>query len=92
VYPSLFEGFGFPVIEPLVVGTPVVCGTVGVVRELPSDAVLTVDQTSAGDIARGVREAVEGWCPPSSAVAWARQRFTWSRCATETADIYRSLL
>lgn len=90
VYPSVSEGFGFPIIEGLLMGKPVVCGPVGVVPELVVDSVRLVDVHSPSSVASGIASAVHGWRPSASAVEWARKKFTWSQCASETAEIYRS--
>jgi len=92
VYPSVREGFGFPVLEGALLGRPVVCGRVGIVPELPPGLVLDVDVTDPEAIAAGLRDAASGWTPDAAAVRRAREHFTWSRCADETVAVYREVL
>lgn len=92
VYPSISEGFGFPIVEGLVMGKAVVCGNVGVVPELEPDSVITVDTSSPSSIAAGLSLALAGWKPSEHAVRWARRKFGWTSCARETAAIYRSCI
>lgn len=90
VYPSLAEGFGFPAIEAAALGVPVVCGPTGVVPELPPGLVRTVDVSSAAAVAGGLANVLDGWRPDEDAVRWARDHFTWQRCARGTAEVYRA--
>lgn len=89
VYPSINEGFGFPVLEGAMLGRPVVCGNEGIVPELPPGLVCTVDVSDPPAIARGLETVLAGdWRPEARAVRDARGRFTWSRCAQETCRVY----
>jgi glycosyltransferase involved in cell wall biosynthesis len=94
-FPSLHEGFGFPVLEAMVQGTPVVCADIPTLREVAGDAALLVAPTD-----------VEAWAEALAAVtgdAGRRQglasagttraaEFTWDRTVAETRAIYRELL
>lgn len=51
VFPSLYEGFGFPVLEAMISGTPVICSSTSSLPELAGDAALLVDPTSVEAIA-----------------------------------------
>jgi len=55
LFPSIYEGFGLPVIEAMVLGTPVVTSNVSSLPEVAGDAALLVDPYSTDDIARAIR-------------------------------------
>ena len=96
VFPSVYEGFGLPVLEALACGCPVVAANRTSVPEITGDAALLVDELLdagawAGAIERVLDEralagalAVAG--PPRAA------RFTWARAAAQTLEVYRRVL
>jgi glycosyltransferase involved in cell wall biosynthesis len=95
VYPSLYEGFGFPPLEAMAVGTPVVASDRGPLPEVLGDAALLVDPTEP----RRLMEALEAVLSSPdrrhrmSAAGRRRARlFTWPRCAEETVGVYREVL
>jgi glycosyltransferase involved in cell wall biosynthesis len=55
LFPSLYEGFGLPVLEAMSVGTPVMTSNVTSLPEVTGDAALLVDPLDTDDIARGIR-------------------------------------
>jgi glycosyltransferase involved in cell wall biosynthesis len=54
IYPTLYEGFGLPVLEAMAAGTPVICSRVASLPEVGGDAVRYCDPTDAHDIARAI--------------------------------------
>jgi glycosyltransferase involved in cell wall biosynthesis len=58
-YPSLYEGFGLPILEAFVSGTPVLAGRAGSVPELAGDAALLVDPESVETIRRGMEQLLD---------------------------------
>ncbi|MEZ2311109.1 glycosyltransferase family 4 protein [Paraburkholderia sp. RCC_158] len=55
VFPSLYEGFGLPILEAMQLGTPTLCSSGGSLPEIAGDASVCVDPYDVGDIARGLR-------------------------------------
>src|SRR5579859_1364941 len=94
-YPSLYEGFGFPPLEAMAMGTPVVASDRGSLAEVLGDAAILVDPTDDAALAR----ALEAVLTKRDLRAWLRQAgiahartFTWTRCAERTHDVYRAVL
>lgn len=95
VYPSLYEGFGFPPLEAMALGTPVVASDHGSLPEVLGDAALLVDPEDD----RAVGRAIE-WVLTKPELrdrlrraGTARARmYTWEKCAERTIDVYRDVL
>jgi glycosyltransferase involved in cell wall biosynthesis len=92
VFPSLYEGFGLPVVEAMACGTPVVTTTRGSLREIAGDAAIFVEPTETESIADGLRQILED----ANLRAELRQRgqervkqFSWERAAHQTLQVYQ---
>ncbi|HEY0964178.1 MAG TPA: glycosyltransferase family 1 protein [Candidatus Paceibacterota bacterium] len=78
-FPSLYEGFGMPLIEALSLGVPTTCSDIPVFREIGGDLVTYYDPNDPEDIARVVKAALEnGHIPPLDTVKAHVERFTWN--------------
>jgi glycosyltransferase involved in cell wall biosynthesis len=90
--PSLYEGFGFPVLEAFACGAPVVCSNASSLPEVAGDAALLVAPTDTDGLAAAIRRVLE---EPGLAAhlraAGMRQvaAFRWEECARRTLEIYR---
>ena len=92
--PSLYEGFGFPVLEAMACGAPVICSNVSSLPEVAGDAALFHTPLDDEELAAQMQRLLAD--PELSAglrqrgLAWA-PRFRWETTAAETAALYRSL-
>ena len=92
VYPSRHEGFGFPPLEAMAVGTPVVASTASCLPEVLGDAALLVSPDDLGALIAAVEAALSRPELRERLVAAGRRRaagFTWDRCAEQTVAVYR---
>ncbi len=92
VFPSLYEGFGLPVVEAMACGTPVVTSNRGALAEVAGDAAELVDPEDEESIAEGIYRVVQE--PGRAAALRDRglrrvQRFRWEQAAAETISLYR---
>ncbi len=95
VYPSLYEGFGFPVAQAMAAGAPVVTSNNSCLPEIAGDATLFVDPRSAAEIATALSCLLESPLLRSEMAARGRrraERFRWDTCATESLQFFRGVL
>lgn len=94
VFPSLYEGFGLPLLEAMACGVPVVTSNVASMPEVAGGAALLVDPRDvdglAAAIARGLRDEPLRNRLRGAGIARARQ-FSWETAARRTLDAYASL-
>lgn len=91
VFPSLYEGFGLPVLEAAECGTPVAASRAASIPEVGGDAVLYFDPMDVNDIARAMRE-IAGSAELCRMLAERGERraaeFTWDRTGREMVLLY----
>jgi glycosyltransferase involved in cell wall biosynthesis len=94
-YPSLYEGFGLPVIEAMARGVPTVSSTTSSAPEVAGDASLLVNPRSVSEIAGAVESVLTDVDLADRLASRGRaraERFTWDETARRTLEVYRLLL
>ena len=92
VYPSLYEGFGLPILEAMACGCPVITSNTSSMPEVAGDAALLVDPNETGAIENAMHRLTNdpALCAALSAKGVLRaSEFTWRRTAQQTLDVYR---
>ncbi len=92
VHPSLYEGFGFVVLEAMERGTAVACSNATCLPETGGDAARYFDPLDVADMAAAIRDAVQDREALAAAGRAHAARFDWANTARATADVYRELL
>jgi glycosyltransferase involved in cell wall biosynthesis len=95
VYPSLYEGFGFPPLEAMAVGTPVVASDRGSLPEVLGDGALIVDIGEDRPFCEALEAVLTRPELRERLTQAGRDRaraFTWEKCADKTVDVYRAVL
>ena len=94
VYPSLYEGFGLPLLEAMACGTPVVTSNVSSLPEVVGDAGITVDPTDIHALADAMSQALQDTRLRRQMIDRGRARaaeFTWLRAARQLRQVYQQL-
>lgn len=90
ILPSLYEGFGFPILEAMAAGTPVVCSNASALPEVAGDAALLFDPHDVEAMRETARKVLEDEALRAELVERGLERakfFSWERCARETLSV-----
>lgn len=91
-YPSLYEGFGFPPLEAMACGTPVVTSTVSSLPEVAGKAGVLVDQLDVEAIRVGITQAIAERDKLIPLGLKQAKQFTWAQTAREVLKIYEQII
>ena len=94
-YPSLYEGFGFPPLEAMSLGVPVLAGNSSSIPEITAHAACLVDPKNVDDIAQGLNRIVfDSDYRHTLIESGYRQitKFSWERAAAEYISLYKEVL
>ncbi len=94
VYPSLYEGFGMPILEAMNLGVPVVTSNTSALPEIAGEAALLVDPKSPDEIAKAIYKLIEDEDFKDRLVRKGlkqAKKFSWEKCAKETLTVLESL-
>ena len=92
VFPTLYEGFGLPIVEAMACGVPVLTSKTGAAPEVGGECALLVDPYDTHDIAQGIDRLLESSPCDSDREIEHAKHFTWMRCAQRTLAVYKEIL
>ena len=94
VYPSLYEGFGFPVVQAMAAKVAVLSSRTSCLPEIAGDAAALVDPRSAGEMAAQLTRLLETPGERSKLAQLGRVRaecYRWERCAQESLEFFQEI-
>ena len=95
VYPSLYEGFGLPLLEAMQCGTPVIASSTSSLPEVVGDAGILVDPADSDSLCQNILniyrdERLRNILSNKSLVQ--ARKYSWKKCVNETIEVYRTAL
>ena len=91
LFPSVYEGFGFPILEAMSCGSPVITSRTASMPEVAGDAAMLVDPIDTGAIASAMLEIMTNTALRDTLITKGYQRldnFSWEKCAQETLRVF----
>ncbi len=93
-FPSLYEGFGLPILDAQIAGIPVACSSAGSLPEVAGEGAVVFDPHSVDDMAGALRRCLTDATLRETLIASGMEnarRFSWVRTARQTLDVYRAV-
>ena len=90
-YPSLYEGFGFPVLEAMACGAPVVTSNISSLPEVAGDAAILIDPLNIESIGSGIEQALSMREKMIKKGIQQAKKFSWEKTARQVLSIYEML-
>ncbi len=90
LFPSLYEGFGLPILEAMAYGAPVITSNFGAMAEVTGDSAILVDPNYYKNIAEQISKVLENKELQKDLIKKGLQqvkKFSWEKCAKETLEI-----
>lgn len=91
VYPSLYEGFGLPILGAFHHKIPVACSDISVFHETAGDAVKFFDPNNEESISKGIVDAIQNKTRLTNLGAEQLRNYSWEIVAKDTLNVYKSL-
>ncbi len=95
IFPSLYEGFGIPILESFICECPIILCNAGALPEVAGDACLKFDPDDKDSLVNAIREVISNENLRKRLVkkgSLREKNFSWDRTAVETKQLYKSLL
>jgi len=96
IYPSLYEGFGFPVLEAMACGCPVITANISSLPELGGQAALYVNPYKISQIAEAIKVVLDLSSEKRQAIIQKgliqAKQFSWKKAAQQTLDVYKEVV
>jgi glycosyltransferase involved in cell wall biosynthesis len=95
IYPSLYEGFGIPVLEAMQCGVPVITSNCGSIPEIIGEAGLIIDPYSIESMSDAIKRIIQDETLRETLKqkgAIQAEKFSWSICALDTLKVYHQIL
>jgi glycosyltransferase involved in cell wall biosynthesis len=95
IFPSLYEGFGIPILEAFASGCPAILSNTSSLPEIGGEAAVYFDPYSIDDMRSAIEKVITSECLQKELIIKGKDRvkkFSWEKCATETMHVYDSLV
>ena len=93
IYPSLYEGFGMPVLEAMQAGAPVICSNSSSIPEVAGEAAIYIDPYNVFELEKALSSLLNNSARKDLIYLGHKQsrKFSWDKMYRETLEIYNSL-